>query len=146
MKLEIDIDHNAPVVVTATREIDASLERIWAMHSDVPSWLSWQRDIRLSEIDGNFAPGSEITWSAHGYADTFPAYIGLVDHQRRTVWSGSNGGVYGIHQFVFVQRQGGVDVQTSESWAVNPGQHAVDTLRTFLENWLDHMKVAAEGA
>ncbi|MFE5114148.1 SRPBCC family protein [Streptomyces sp. NPDC056663] len=145
MKLEVEVDKEAPVIVSASCEIAAPVERVWDIHADVTSWAQWQKDISSAEIDGAFAPGSVIHWGAHGYDARFPALIGRIEHQRLTVWSGTNDGIHGIHGFVFTPQGDTTVVTTAESWSVDPGPHAVATLQEFLESWLHHMKVAVEG-
>ncbi|MEV4048607.1 SRPBCC family protein [Streptomyces sp. NPDC049744] len=144
MERVTDIDHGAPVIVRASIEIDAPLELVWDLHSQVTAWPEWFSEIRLAEIDGPFAPGSTIIWGAHGYDALFPARIGLIEHQRRTAWDGTNKGIYGIHAFTFSQRGSVTHVETAESWNTDPGEHAVGTLQTFLQNWLNHLKDTAE--
>ncbi|WP_020124768.1 SRPBCC family protein [Streptomyces canus] len=144
MELEVDIDHSAPVIVRASCEINAPIDQVWEIHSNVPAWPQWQKDIRVAEIDGELAAGSNITWGAWGYDGLFPAHIGLIEHQRRTVWSGANAGIYGIHAFTFTPRGHVTEVETAESWDTDPGSHAVATLQTFLQGWLDHLKATVE--
>ncbi|MGW9715367.1 SRPBCC family protein [Streptomyces albidoflavus] len=144
MKPVTDIDHSAPVIVRADIEIDAPLEEVWDLHSEVSAWPDWFPDIRIAEIDGPFAQGSHITWGAHGYDELFPARIGLIEHQQRTAWDGSNAGIYGIHAFSFTRRGNKTHVETAESWDTDPGPHAVATLQTFLQNWMSHLKDTAE--
>src|SRR5437764_4252490 len=47
-------------------EAAGSLEAIWRVWADVPSWGEWNPDIERIELDGPFAAGSTIAMTPRG--------------------------------------------------------------------------------
>lgn len=60
------IDETAPVVVRLSTTIDAPLERVWALHTDIDAWPSWNADVDRAELDGPLLPGNSFSWKTHG--------------------------------------------------------------------------------
>jgi uncharacterized protein YndB with AHSA1/START domain len=44
------IDETAPVIVRLSTVIDAPPERVWALHTDVDAWPSWNADVDRAEL------------------------------------------------------------------------------------------------
>ena len=51
-----DVDRTAPVLAHHEIDIEAPLERVWALHTHVDRWPEWQMGITEARIDGQ--PGS----------------------------------------------------------------------------------------
>ena len=83
----MDIDENAPVITRDEILIDAPLESIWNLHTDISSWSEWQPDIDSSTIEGPLAVGTVFHWQTYGLSLKFT--IQEIDAPRRIVWSGS---------------------------------------------------------
>jgi uncharacterized membrane protein len=94
-----DVDRAAPIVVRHEIEIDAPLERVWKLHTQVNRWPEWQQAITSARIEGDFEPGSSFDWSSYDFPVTSTIYA--VDEGSRVLWGGSSGGVTGIHEWLF---------------------------------------------
>ncbi|MFI7708509.1 SRPBCC family protein [Nonomuraea sp. NPDC049480] len=142
------IDHDAPVVVRRDITIDAPLQRVWDLHTDVPAWPAWQSDITAARADGALVPGAVFHWSTFGL--DIDSTVHVVEAPNRILWGGPAHGITGIHLWTFHEENGVVRVHTEESWDGDPIRADVEGMRAALNGslgaWLDHLKKAAESA
>jgi uncharacterized membrane protein len=61
MTTPTDIDRDAPVIARHEIDINAPLETIWRLQTNVNGWPAWQTDITAARLDGPFQPGSSFT-------------------------------------------------------------------------------------
>jgi uncharacterized protein YndB with AHSA1/START domain len=146
MTTPTDIDRSAPVVSHHENDIDAPLETVWRLHTDVSAWPSWQTDITEARLDGPFEPGASFDWTSYDFPVTSTIY--QVDDRARILWGGTSSGITGVHEWRFSERPGGVHVETNESFAGAPVEADAETLQAQLDAslvaWLGHLKRAAE--
>jgi uncharacterized protein YndB with AHSA1/START domain len=144
----VDVDRDAPVVVELTTLIDAPLDVVWRLHTDVDGWPAWQNDVAEARSSGPIAPGTSFAWETHGLS--IVSTIQEVVPQRRIVWGGPAQGIVGVHVWTFEQMPGGVAVRTTESWDGPPVAADPDGLRAALvaslTAWLAALKTTAESA
>ena len=91
----MDIDENAPVISRDEILIDAPIESIWGLHTDISSWSEWMPDIDTSTIEGPLAVGTVFRWQTYGLS--IHSTIQEIDPPRRIVWSGPAQGIAAIH-------------------------------------------------
>ncbi|BFV58340.1 hypothetical protein KCMC57_up34440 [Kitasatospora sp. CMC57] len=140
------IDSDAPAVVRLAITINAPLAEVWALHTDIAGWPSWNPDVESAQLDGPLVPGATFHWLTHGLD------IDLTVHQlvpgRRIVWGGPAHGIDGVHAWAFREEGGVVTVRTDESWSGAPVLAQPDELRAALESslqhWLLRLKIRAE--
>ena len=142
-----DIDPTAPSVDLVERFIDAPVDRLWRLHTEVERWPDWQEDVGSASLDGAFAVGQSITWTTTGLADPIVSTIYVVKDRVTTLWGGPSAGIDGIHRWTFKAIDGGTQVSTEESWAglpveANPAE-ATKMLDSSLVRWLDFLSAAA---
>ncbi|PWI19334.1 MFS transporter [Streptomyces sp. Act143] len=140
------IDESAPVVVRLSTVIDAPLEKVWALHTDIDAWPNWNADIDQAVLTGPVAPGSSFRWKTHGLDIDSTVYE--VVPGERIVWGGPSSGIDGIHVWSFTADGDRVTVSTEESWSGAPVDAATEqlgqALHASLENWLAALKGRAE--
>ena len=140
------IDRTAPVVVDHSILIGAPIEKVWALHADINRWPAWQHDITAAECTGPLAPGAEFTWTSFNFTVTSTVYS--LDSGSSILWGGESGGITGVHEWIFEPTPAGTRVSTSESFAGEPVDHAVDELQAQLDfslrSWLTNLKTEAE--
>uniref|UniRef100_A0AAU2K1I4 SRPBCC family protein n=1 Tax=Streptomyces sp. NBC_00049 TaxID=2903617 RepID=A0AAU2K1I4_9ACTN len=140
------IDETAPAIVRLSTTIDVPLATVWALHTDIAAWPTWNPDITQARLDGPLLPGSSFSWRTHGLNITSTVHE-LVPG-RRIVWGGPVDGITGIHVWTFEQSGDHVTVGTEESWSGAPVDAAADqltkALHDSLESWLAHLKARAE--
>jgi uncharacterized protein YndB with AHSA1/START domain len=143
-----DVDRNAPVLAHHQIDIDAPLERVWRLHTDVAVWPQWQTEITAARIDGAFEPGTSFDWTSYGFSVTSTIYD--MEERARVLWGGTSGGITGIHEWLFAETPSGVHVETRESFGGEPVEADVASMQSMLDAslaaWLGHLKVAAESS
>ncbi|MER6314185.1 SRPBCC family protein [Streptomyces sp. NPDC001581] len=140
------IDETAPAIVRLSTVIDAPLERIWALHTDIDAWPSWNAHVDQAELDGPLLPGNSFCWKTHGLDIT--STIREIVPGERLVWGGPANGIEGIHVWTFEQTGSQVTVRTEESWSGAPVDAAPaelgQALHDSLTAWLAALKARAE--
>ncbi|WP_328609515.1 SRPBCC family protein [Amycolatopsis sp. NBC_00345] len=141
----LDIDRTAPVIVRQEVTVDASIELLWRLHTDVNRWTSWRSDVGSARLPGPFAPGAVFHWATGGLE--IASAIQAVDPGRRTVWGGPAGGIVGIHVWSFSVVDDGVRIVTEESWSGEPiaadPARAQSMLDASIAVWLRDLERAA---
>ncbi|MEU3918253.1 SRPBCC family protein [Streptomyces sp. NPDC029004] len=144
----VTIDTTAPVIVRLSTEINAPLETVWGLHTDIASWPTWNTNIDEAELNGPLMPGNSFSWRTHGLEIT--STVRELVPGERIVWGGPAAGITGIHVWTFEQNGDHVTVRTEESWSGAPVEAAADhlgkALHDSLESWLSHLKSRAEQA
>jgi uncharacterized membrane protein len=148
MTTPTDIDRNAPVIAHHEIDIEAPLDTVWRLQTDVNGWPAWQTDITAARLDGPFEPGNSFTWTSYGFTVTSTIYA--VAERSRTLWGGAAGGIMGIHEWVYSQTPTGVHVDTHESFSGEAVQADITGMQSALDksltDWLRQLKAAAESA
>ncbi|MCZ4100538.1 Shy6-polyketide cyclase [Streptomyces sp. SID13666] len=143
----MDIDHAAPAIADLSVTIDAPLETIWRLHTDIGSWPRWNPGITSARLTTELEVGGIFEWQTAGL--TITSTIGEITPMGRIAWGGPAHGIIGIHVWTFEPGAGGVVVRTRESWDGEPVRADPDGMRAGLTaslvDWLDALKSAAEG-
>ncbi|MBS4214112.1 SRPBCC family protein [Neobacillus rhizophilus] len=144
----VDVDRNAQVIVDLTTVIDAPLQTVWSLQTDINQWPSWQQDITQAQLFGPLAEGSTFKWVTHGLQ--IDSTISQVDPLRRIVWGGPALGIDGVHVWAFEFTPKGTVVNTTESWDGPPVEADPDGMKAqltaSLKAWLAALKKTAEAA
>ena len=93
------IDRSAPVIAHHKVRIDAPLDTVWRLHTDVNAWPTWQTDITAARLAGRFEPGNSFDWTSFGFSVTSTIYD--VARQTRVLWGGTASGITGVHEWMF---------------------------------------------
>jgi len=140
------VDRTAPDLAHHDIDIQAPLESVWELHVDVNGWTRWNPDMTSAHLDGSFVPGESFDWESHGFPVTSHVYE--VDDRRRILWGGTAGGITGVHEWLFTPTEGGVHVETNESFAGDPVEADATGMQSLLDaslvSWLTHLKAASE--
>ena len=70
MTTPTDVDRAAPVLAVHEIDIEAPLDTVWRLHTDVNTWPSWQTDITAAHIDGAIETGASFDWTSYGFSVT----------------------------------------------------------------------------
>ncbi|MGW7369543.1 SRPBCC family protein [Streptomyces sp. NPDC054841] len=128
--------------------IDAPVETVWHLHTDINAWPTWNTGIDTAELSGEPAVGASFRWLTHGLDIT--STVMAVEPNRLIVWGGPTAGIDGIHRWTLEPREGGGTlVVTEESWAGPPVDADPEGMLTALDQslvaWLRDLKRTAEG-
>ncbi len=143
----MDIDRNAPVITQDEIVIAAGLNTVWNLLTDIAAWPNWQHDIDRANLNTPLGVGAIFHWSTAGLAIT-STVAELIPHER-IAWSGLMDGITDVHVWRFMPvRDGGVRVQTEESWNGEPARLNRESMQRALDQsirlWLESLKRRAE--
>ncbi|OUD00419.1 SRPBCC family protein [Streptomyces swartbergensis] len=145
----VGIDEKAPVITRDDIVIDAPLDRVWRIQTDVDDWPAWQPAVSASvkQTPGPLRPGSSWVWSTEGL-ENITSTVKQVRPKHRIVWGGPAQGITAVHVWTFTQAEDGVHVHTEESWTGEPvtanTAHLQQALDASLDHWLHNLKQRAE--
>lgn len=142
----MDINTAAPVITRDEILIQAPIELIWEIQTNVADWPSWQPDVDGAQSEGPLKVGSVFRWQTAGLDIT--STVEQIDAPRRIVWGGPAQGIVAVHVWNLEQQDDGVLVRTAESWEGEPVTAQVETLQGALDGslraWLENLKRTAE--
>lgn len=109
----MNIDSKAPL--TGRREIliDAPIERVWEVQTDIENWPKWQKEVTFAKLDGELRPGTAFQWKAMGVNIT--SVLQEVVENESIGWSGRSIGMGAAHIWRFERQGKGTKVITEES-------------------------------
>lgn len=146
MSGNVSINTAAPVVTRDEILINAPIQTIWDIQTDVTGWPAWQPDVDGAEADGPLEVGSVFRWQTAGLDIT--STVREIDAPRRIAWGGPAQGIVAVHVWTLDAREDGVLVHTEESWEGEPVLAQVEMLQAALDGslreWLQNLKRAAE--
>lgn len=144
----MEINTDAPVITRDEIRINAPIERIWEIQTDVNSWPSWQPDVDGADADGPLEVGFVFRWQTAGLDIT--STVGEIDPPKRIAWGGPAQGTTAVHVWTLDPQDDGVLVKTQESWEGDPVDAQVETLQGALDkslrDWLENLKRASEAS
>ena len=111
---EPTIEWDSPVVSSAELEIDAPIERVWAVLTAIEEWPAWNPDVKSVSLGGPFAEGSTFRWKAG--PGTITSRLEHIDRPRLVAWSGKTLGIRAIHVWRLGAQNGRTLVRTEESY------------------------------
>lgn len=91
----IKIDSDAPVVSRDSIRIQAPVETVWTLLTDINSWPEWQPNVSYARLHGELAAGSDFQWKASGLS--MKSTLEVVDAPRHVGWTGDSIGMHAIH-------------------------------------------------
>lgn len=139
------IDTEAPVSVRTSIEINAPIERVWSILTDLPRWTEWNSAVTAIEASGPVAVGTTFRWRA---GSTINSQVFRVTAPTLIAWSGRTMGIDAVHVWRLSSGRAGTIVTTEESFQsllvrLFPGTfHGM--LTKSLETVLGDLKRAAE--
>jgi Polyketide cyclase / dehydrase and lipid transport len=84
------IDEEAPVEAFHEVRIEAPVERVWELLSDVPGWGTWYPDVHDVHLDSGVKADARFTWT-NGKA-RIKSTFAVVDEEREITWTGVSWG------------------------------------------------------
>ncbi len=142
------IDLNAPVISSTDVLIEAPIEEVWAIHTDLAAWPSWNQKISYVKLleGGPLRVGSRFQWENGGLR--IASTVLALNRNRCTLWGGPGGGINGVHLWTFTPVKGGTLVHTEESWsgaiAAQDPKRAKSLLDKSLASGANDLKKVAE--
>jgi hypothetical protein len=79
------LDENAPVRSSSTIVIDAPVDTVWRLLTDMWNWPDWRSDARVLEL-GEMKVDASFRWKLHG--STIEATFATITPYRELAWTG----------------------------------------------------------
>lgn len=142
----MEIEQSAPVSYSQSIEINASIQTIWKIMSDIENWPSWNEDIKSATLHGKLTAGATFTWKSG--PGTITSTLEAVEEPYLIGWSGKLFGIKAVHIWKIESIKGKTTVTTEESWsglfATLFRKSSKKTLIKAIDTGLNRLKAAAE--
>lgn len=135
---------DAPVQASRTVSIDAPVETVWAVLTDVPRWAGWYADLRGATLVGPFAAGASLT-----YGGLFKHKLAIAKVRGRdlVMLYGKLMGYSGVTRWELEAAPGSrthvTFTESSDGFLIAP-LYGSARLGEHLERWLEKLKARAE--
>ena len=110
----MQINQTAPVKATGRIIINAPLQKVWSLMSDINQWPSWNLNIKEANLEGQLKPGTLFRWKSGPGMIT--SRLTVVDPEQTIAWSGKSMGITAIHITHFEKKENSTIVITEESF------------------------------
>jgi uncharacterized protein YndB with AHSA1/START domain len=140
------VDDKAPVRASYEVLIEAPVERVWGLLSDVPGWGNWNPEVHDVRLDSRVEADARFEWR-NGKA-RIRSRFAVVGAEREIAWTGVSSGAKAVHRHVLEPAGPGVTRVFSEESMAGPLLVLFfdgAKLQAGMEEWLATLKTAAEG-
>ena len=107
------IDTHAPLSARKEIIIEAPIEKVWSIQTDIEGWQKWQPDISTARLNSTISEGKGFRWKAKGL-DIVSSFH-TVEPQHQIGWTGRSLGMFAIHNWTFEPQGNRTRVITEES-------------------------------
>jgi hypothetical protein len=139
-------NHNAPVKCSKTIAIHADSKRVWEVMTNIDNWPTWQTDISNPKLNGALKPNSTFVWKTGGAK--IHSTLHTVEPFKYFGWTGKSFGMFAIHNWTIVEKNGQTIVSVDESMegflASLLKKPFNANLEKGMQHWLDLLKTACE--
>ncbi|QMU28031.1 SRPBCC family protein [Adhaeribacter radiodurans] len=109
----IPINDQAPVVCSQKILIQARVEQVWSVLTNISNWRSWMPNVKETRLNGSLAPETTFDWKTGGMK--IHSKLHTVSPYKFFGWTGKVYGIYAIHNWVLTDLGETTEVQVSES-------------------------------
>ena len=140
------INNNAPVKCSKTIIINASIEEVWQVMTNIDNWANWQTDIIKPKLNGELKPETTFDWKTGGAK--IHSTLHTVEPYKNFGWTGKTFGMFAIHNWTLIETNGKTKVSVDESmegfFAKLFKKSFNKNLEKGMQTWLDLLKVECE--
>ena len=112
------IDAEAPVKASHEVLIEAPVERVWWLLSDVAGWGTWYPDVHDVRLDSGVEADARFDWR-NGKA-RIRSRFAVVDDEQEITWTGVSSGAKAVHRHVLEPAGDGATRVFSEESMAGP--------------------------
>ena len=144
--MKIPINTNAPVIARDQIIIQAPVEKVWDVLTNISKWPDWQKAVTEARVSGDIQEGMEFRWKAEGLS--FQSKIHTCSPMVMFGWTGKTWGAYAIHNWYFTRKGNETLVTVEESlqgvfpWLFR--NYFQKNLETGVKKNLEDLRAAAE--
>lgn len=107
------VDTNAPLIAKRKVLINAPIDHVWRIQSDINNWPQWQKEVSFAKLQGELTKGTSFTWKAMGMS--IHSQLQEVIKNKIIGWSGKSFGMSAVHIWEFAKQGNKTMVTTEES-------------------------------
>ncbi|HVM86808.1 MAG TPA: SRPBCC family protein [Puia sp.] len=140
------ININAPVKCSKQIIINAPIQKVWAIITNINNWSSWQTDISKPTLNGELHAGTTFDWKTGGAK--IHSTLHTVEPYKYFGWTGKTFGMSAIHNWTLADNGSGITVTVDESMEgflariFKKSFHK--NLEKGMQRWLDLLKKECE--
>lgn len=143
----MEANQNAPALAHKEVVVDAPIEKVWELLSNLKSWDLWNPSVKDLQIDGPLKPGLHFHWTSS--LVSVEAQIEEILPPYRLSWTGRGLASNAFYVWKLAETEDGKTlVRAEESFEGALPQFFKRTsgivLDIKLESWVVHLKDAAE--
>lgn len=106
-------NHHAPVKCSNTITINANSDRVWEVMTNINNWAAWQTEISEAILNGALQPNASFVWKTGGVK--IKSILHTVVPNKQFGWTGKTFGIFAIHNWELVEKNGQTIVSVEES-------------------------------
>ena len=125
-----------PVSANAEIFIQAPLDRVWIILTDIQKWKNWNSDIESMNVIGDVELGTTFIWKAGGV--TIESEITELIPKQKIAWKGKTTGISAYHIWNFSEEEKNVRVYTEERFSGILAWLLPGTMRNQISKALKH--------
>ncbi|HDT12724.1 MAG TPA: polyketide cyclase/dehydrase and lipid transport, partial [Candidatus Aminicenantes bacterium] len=110
----VEVDRSAPAVGSAEAPIEAPVETVWEVLSDLENWPRWNKSVSRIRINGSVEAGTSFEWASGGFK--IVSRLEEVAPPARIAWTGKMFGVRAVHVWELAERGRSTHARTEESF------------------------------
>lgn len=141
-----EINQKAPVKAEKKILIEAKIETVWKVLTNIDEWKNWNTEITQSHLNGELKVGQTFDWKIAG--SKLHSTIHTFEPLEKLGWTGKVFGVFAIHNWYLKEENGKTEVRVEESMEgfltrLLPKMFQ-KSLEIGMQNWLEQMKKVCE--
>lgn len=110
----IHADPDAPAYARSEVMIEAPIDVVWKVMTDIDGWPKWNHDVKEATLGGELEVGTEFRWKAG--PGTIVSTLRRVNAPESIAWTGRSFGVEAIHEWDLEDQGERTRLVTAESW------------------------------
>lgn len=140
------IDEAAPVKASGEIRIEASVERVWEVLTDIRSWQDWAPGVHDVRLESAVAVDARFSWAIG--RTRIKSVFAVVEPGRELTWTGAAQWTRAIDRHVLAPTEDGATrhhLEESLAGVLVPLLFGSAKLNAQHQRWLTAFKAAAEG-
>ena len=109
----VNINQQAPVVVSGKIQIKAKPQKVWSVLTDIDRWNQWLKNVSQSKLNGELMPNTTFDWKAGG--TRIHSKLHTVVPWSFIGWTGQTMSIQAIHNWSIEEKGEITEVFVEES-------------------------------
>jgi hypothetical protein len=111
--MNIEVNRKAKAYAEDSILINAAIDKVYWLLSDIQRWPQWQTAVQKVELEGEPSPGKSFDWKAAGF--NIHSTFHTVNPPDEFGWTGRMWWIRAVHNWYFEPVGNGTKVTTRES-------------------------------